>query len=111
MFNDEELEPCDDTEVLDDEFIESLEFKFRIKVDGYGANTIKIRPVKEGDAYIWKYTSDYYYMEDGDSLGYTIEEIDESKADQRLMKLMLNKYKSLKDDPQAKARPKHSQPN
>lgn len=70
------IKTLENAHLYDDEFIESLEFKFRIKVDGYGANTIKIRPVKEGDAYIWKYTSDYYYMEDGDSLGYTIEEIE-----------------------------------
>ena len=38
----------------------------------------------------------------GEVIDAAIEEIDESKADQRLMKLMLNKFKSWKDDPQAR---------
>ncbi len=38
----------------------------------------------------------------GEVIDAAIEEIDESKADQRLVKLMLNKYKSLKDDPQVR---------
>ena len=38
----------------------------------------------------------------GEVIDAAIDEIDCAKADQRLVKLLLNKYKSLKDDPQAR---------
>ena len=38
----------------------------------------------------------------GELIDAAIDEIDCAKADQRLVKLLLNKYKSLKDDPQAR---------
>lgn len=37
-----------------------------------------------------------------DVIDAAIEEIDDTKADMRLMKLMLNKFKSLRDDPQSR---------
>ena len=38
----------------------------------------------------------------GDVIDAAMEEIDDAKADQRLLKLMQNKYKSLRSDPQAR---------
>ena len=38
----------------------------------------------------------------GDVIDAAMTEIDDTKADQRLLKLMQNKYKSLRNDPQAR---------
>ena len=61
---------------LSDDYIESLEFKFKIKVDGYSAYPVKLKAVRQNNEYVWSYISDYFYWSDGENPEYTIEEIE-----------------------------------
>lgn len=70
------IKTLENADAYDKDYIESLEFKFKIDVEGHGTNYIKIRPIRDNNTYIWSYISDYYYIDDGEILDYTIEEID-----------------------------------
>lgn len=70
------IKELENANLYTDEYIESLVFKFKINVDGYGTNQIKLKPVRKDNKYVWSYLSDYYYMEEGEVLNYTIEEFD-----------------------------------
>ena len=65
----------ENAELYSNEYIEKLEFTFKIDVEGYGTNIITLKPIRENNMYIWEYTSDDYYFEEGQSLNYKIEEI------------------------------------
>lgn len=69
------IKTLENAHLFTNEYIESLEFTFKIDVDGYGSNVITLQPIRQDNKYIWEYTSDNYIFKEGESLNYTIEEV------------------------------------
>ncbi len=60
------------------EYIEKLEWKFTIAVDGYETSEVVLKTAKwqEDGSVVWEYTTDYYYWSKGETKNYTITEHD-----------------------------------
>lgn len=60
------------------EYIEKLQWKFTIEVDGYEKSEVVLKTAKwqEDGSVIWEYESDYYYWSKGETRNYTITEHD-----------------------------------
>ena len=59
-----------------DEYIKSLNFKFKITVDGKDYGVVTLEPQKVNDDYIWEHKSEYTWDADKEAPTYTIEEVD-----------------------------------
>lgn len=75
------LKSEDVTEILNifsKEYIEKMEWKFTVKVDGYKDTEVVLRTAKwqEDGSVVWEYTTDYYYWSKGETRNYTITEHD-----------------------------------
>ena len=69
-----EVENSDKTPV---DYIKTLEFKFKIKVDGYEEYTVTLVPELKDDKWVWEYTSNAFsWRFDEEAPNYTIEEVD-----------------------------------
>lgn len=59
------------------EYIKSLNFKFKIKVDGYEEFIVTLKPELKDNKWVWEYTSDQFsWRFDEEAPKYTIEEVE-----------------------------------
>ncbi len=59
-----------------DEYVKSLEFKFRIHVDGYEEFDVTLKAEKVNDQYVWYYEEEFSWNADEEAPHYWIEELD-----------------------------------
>jgi hypothetical protein len=72
------IKTLDNADKCSTDYINSLVFKFKIHVDGYEDIIVSLQPEKQGNSYVWEYTSEdpYTWPADEAAPNYTIEEVD-----------------------------------
>ena len=70
------IKTLQDAESVPEEYINSLEFTFKIEVDGYNPYLVTLTPKKVNNSYVWEYVSDKFsWKSTEEAPNYRIEEV------------------------------------